>query len=799
MSKTEEKQIKDYLPDVYTEYAMSVITDRAIPDIRDGLKPVQRRILFSMYKQGLTHDKPHKKSARTVGEVLGKYHPHGDRAVYDALVRLGQDFTMRYVLVDGQGNFGSVDGDPAAAMRYTEARLTELAEEFFERLEPEGASVDWQRNFDGSTEEPEVLPVPFPNLLVNGTSGIAVGMSTDIPPHNLKEVLRASRHLLNLETPQQVTWGKLMDFVKGPDYPTGGEIFVEEGQLEEIYRTGEGHFELAGKVHIENVSPKREAVVIEELPYSVDKAKLIDEIVDLAKSDDDPGISTVRDETDRQGLRVVVECRLNRSGEVVLNNLYENTPLKVRQRVSLLALKDGVPRDDLDLKEILISFNEFMDEVLVRTTRKKLELAEDRLHIVKGLIKALIDIERVVEIVTQSEDSRKASEALQHEFEMSPEQAEAVLDRRIRTLTNMQQIEIEQEKKQLLEDIDEYNALLENPEGRNEKRVETIQGWYEDVIETYGEDRENDENPHEHTEIRYEDLEIDLEDLRESEPAVISLYPDGYVRRDHGKKELEDLSVPPMHFVETETLSEWVAFDRQGEAYSYLVSDVPDDARNDRGVPIQQINSNVGELVATFPADAREAYVLTNNGYVKKMNVAENDDLQDIRPSGIKYTDFKEEGTEVVAVLPGREEADLVVVAENGKGIRFDPSELSPLSRQARGVIAKRGDSPIAGGAVVRDDEQLLLQGDTTCAAVRVREVEVQQRGGKGRYIIKPGQDDRLHTVLSTGSTARAAREGGLDDFDSQSKLGGRGARTSIDHFVVDHTRNGEALELFEE
>lgn len=797
MPETSQKEIKEYLPDVYTEYAMSVITDRAIPDLRDGLKPVQRRILYSMYNQGLTHDKPHKKSARTVGEVLGKYHPHGDRAVYDALVRLGQEFTMRHTLVDGQGNFGSVDGDPAAAMRYTEARLTELAEEFFVRLEPEGSGVDWKKNFDGSTTEPEVLPVPFPNLLVNGTSGIAVGMATDIPPHNLQEVLEACRHLLTLEQPRRATWGKLLDYIEGPDYPTGGEIFVEEDQLEEIYKSGEGHFELAGRVHIENVSPKREAVVIEELPYSATKSKLIDEIVDLAKSDDDPGISTVRDESDRQGLRVVVECRLNRSGEVVLNNLYENTPLKSRQRVALLALKDGVPRDDLDLKDILISFNEFMDEVLIRNTRKELELAEDRLHVVRGLIKALIDIERVVEIVTQSQNSQKASEALQHEFEMSEIQAEAVLDRRIRTLTNMKQIEIEQEQEQLKDDINHYKGLLEDPDGRNEKRIDTVKGWYDEIIKQYGERRREQASDRKHTTIREEELEIEMEDLRESEPAKVSVYPGGYIRRDHGNKELEDLPVPPQRFIKTETLTEWVAFDQSGTVYSFLASDIPDDARDDRGVPMQQVNSNMGEVVATFPANVESVFVLTNKGYVKRMTLAENEDFEDIRPSGIRYTKLKDE-EEVISVIPFRSEADLIVVAENGKGIRFDTNELDSLSRQARGVIAKRGESQLAGGTLADNGDTLLLQGDSTCAAIKVSDVEKQNRGGKGRYLVKPGKDDTIHTVLVSSGSPQASTQEKLEAFDSRSKLGGRGARKKIDHFVVDLTENGQALELFE-
>ena len=472
-NQTTEQQIKDYLPDVYTEYAMSVISDRAIPDVRDGLKPVQRRILYSMWQMNLTPDKPHKKSARTVGEVLGKYHPHGDRAVYDTLVRLAQDFTMRHPLVDGQGNFGSIDGDPPAAMRYTEARLSDLATEFFTRLKPEGSSVDWQKNFDGSTTEPEVLPVPFPNLLVNGTSGIAVGMSTDIPPHNLNEVLDACIRLIDLKDPKQAQWDSLFGHIKGPDFPTGGKIYVDKDELESIYRSGKGQFEIAAKCHKEDLSPKRKAVVVEELPYSVDKAKLIDQIVELAKSDDDPGINTVRDESDRDGLRLVVECKLGRSYQVVLNNLYEKTPLKKRPRGSFLALKNGVPTQ-LDLNELLLSYNNFIDEVLVRNTEKRKQLAEDRLHIVRGLIKALIDIDRVIEIVKQSETGPRASKALQHEFEMSEEQAEAVLNRRIRSLTGMNQLEIEKEKEQLHEDIEQFDTWLRS---RNE-RAKVIKTWF---------------------------------------------------------------------------------------------------------------------------------------------------------------------------------------------------------------------------------------------------------------------------------------------------------------------------------
>ncbi|MFP4686943.1 MAG: DNA topoisomerase (ATP-hydrolyzing) subunit A [bacterium] len=789
--QTRRREIKDYLPEVYTEYAMSVITDRALPDARDGLKPVQRRILYSMWEQGLTADKPHKKSARTVGEVLGKYHPHGDQAVYAAMVRMGQDFSLKLPLIDGQGNFGSIDGDPPAAMRYTESRLTDTAMEFFVRLKPEGSSVDWQKNFDGSTVEPEVLPVPFPNLLVNGSSGIAVGMSTDIPPHNLDEILSACIQLIDLKEPKRANWTTLLDKIKGPDYPTGGEIFVEPEELEKIYKTGEGQFELAGHVHIEDLSPKRQAIVIDEMPYGVNKSKLIDEMVDLAKSDGDPGISTVRDESDKQGLRLVVECRLNKSASIILNNLYEKTSLKVSQRVAFLALVDGVPRQ-LDLKEIIINFNNFMDEVLVRNTKKRREMAKDRLHIVRGLIKALVDIARVIEIVTQSENGKKASSALQHEFDMTEIQAEAVLDRRIRTLTNMKQIEIEQERDDLVESIKEYDSLLAS----EKERAKVIKGWYKDIRKKYGEKRDCGEPLRKHTRIKHEQMEIEEEDLRHSEPVVLSLYPGGYIRRDHGNKKMEELPVVPQTFFETDTLSEWLVFDSSGSVFSFLPADIPDTHRDKRGVPFQQINSNIRQVAGFIPASARSAYVFTKNGYVKKLDIAGDSDFSSIRPSGIKYIDFKEEDNEVVAVIHERNNADIIAVSENGKGIRFSSEDIRSMGRGARGVVAKKGE-PLAGATLARDDEILLLRGKDTCAALNVSEIEAQNRGGKGRFLVRPGKNDRIREVLAS-STPAAVKNGKITPFDSRSQIGGHGARKSIDYFVTVYHRNNSDEEAEE-
>ncbi len=791
-NKTRRLEIKDYLPRVYTEYAMSVITDRAIPDSRDGLKPVQRRILYSMWEQGLTSDKPQKKSARTVGEVLGKYHPHGDQAVYAAMVRMGQDFSLRLPLIDGQGNFGSIDGDPPAAMRYTEARLTEIAMEFFIRLKPEGSSVDWQKNFDGSTAEPEVLPVPFPNLLVNGSSGIAVGMSTDVPPHNLCEVLDACIQLIDLKEPKRANWATLLEKIQGPDYPTGGEIFVEKEELEKIYKTGEGQFELAGHVHIEDISPKRQAIVVDEMPYGVNKSKMIDEMVELAKSDADPGISTVRDESDKQGLRLVVECRLNKPSSIVLNNLYEKTSLKINQRVACLALVDGVPRQ-LDLKEILINFNCFMDEVLVKNTRKRKEIAEARLHIVRGLIKALIDIKRVIEIVTQSENGKKASIALQHEFEMSEKQAEAVLDRRIRTLTNMKQIEIEQERDKLIEDIEGYGELLAS----EKKRAKVIKGWYREIKDKYGEERNSKQGERKHTRIKHEQMEIEKEDLRQSEPVVLSLYPGGYIRRDHGNKKMEELPVTPEKFFETDTLTEWLAFDQSGTVFSFLPLDIPDSHRDDRGVPFQQINSNIEKIVGILPAKSKAAFVFTKNGYVKKLDIAEDSDFTSIRPSGIKYISFKEEGNKVVSAVAQREKADIIAVSENGKGIRFSTEDIRSMGRGARGVIAKKG-SPLVGAVLGKDDEVLLLKGNNTCAALNISDIEPQNRGGKGRYLIRPGGEDTLNKIL-VSSTPLAVSGGKMKPFESRSQIGGHGARENIDHFVIVYEKHDDTDDEDEE
>ncbi len=764
-----KQTVDEYLPDVYTEYAMSVITDRAIPDVRDGLKPVQRRILYSMWQQKLTPDKPHKKSARTVGEVLGKYHPHGDRAVYDALARMAQDFTLRYPLVDGQGNFGSIDGDPPAAMRYTEARLTELAEEFFQRLKPAGSGVDWQDNFDGSTTEPEVLPVPFPNVIVNGASGIAVGMSTDIPPHNLEEILNATIHLIDHP---KAHYSTLLDEIKGPDFPTGGVLFAEKEELEELYETGSGRIQIAGRCHIEQLSPERGAIVIEELPYNVPKSRLIDQMVELAKSDEDPGISTVRDESDRQGLRVVVECRLKKDPEVILNNLYEKTSLKKQQRWSFLVLNDGVPVI-MPLREMLNRYNQFAEEVLIRNTRKRKEKAARRLHIVRGLIKALVDIDRVIEIVKQSETSKKASIALQHEFNMSEEQAEAVLDRRIRSLTGLEQIEIEKEKKQLLEDIEYYETLLDS----EDERGKVLKEWYRTIRDKYGDKRR--------TTIEHKELQLEADDLRENKPVVVSIYPNNYLRRDHADKEMEDLPVPPNRFIHTRSLDEFLVFGRKGTVFSFRASEIPSDSRDERGVPLQQINSNIKDVAGIVPARAREVYIFTRNGYVKKMEIEGNEDFFDIRPSGIKYINFKEEDNEVVQVCPGKENSSVIAVAENGKGLKFEAEDLRPMSRSARGVVARKGDEPLAGAVLAREEEFLLVRGDNTCAALAANEIPTQNRGGKGRYLIKPTNGDKIDYV-TVSTQPRATREGEIINFSSRSQLGGHGARENIDYFIVE-------------
>ncbi len=762
-----KKSVASYLPDVYSKYALSVITDRAIPDLRDGLKPVQRRILYSMWDQNLTSDKQHKKSARTVGEVLGKYHPHGDRAVYDALVRMGQDFTLRYPLIDGQGNFGSIDGDPPAAMRYTEARLTKLAGEFFERLKPAGSGVTWRQNFDGSTEEPIVLPVPFPNILANGASGIAVGMSTDIPPHNLKEVLEAAIHLIDFPNARFET---LFEKIQGPDFPTGGKIYTERDELENIYRTGRGSLVISGRCHIEQISPERGAIVVEELPYNVPKSRLIDQFVELARSNHDPGISTVRDETDRQGLRLVVECKLGKNPEVILNNLYEKTDLKKSQRCSFLVLNDGVP-EILDLRTMLNSYNQFTEQVLIRNTSKRKEQAEERLHIVRGLLKALIDIDRVIEIVKQSDTAKKASLALQYEFEMSELQAEAVLNRRIRSLTGLQQLEIKQEEQQLIDSIEKYRKLLDSAD----ERGAVLKKWYREIRDNYGDERR--------TQINHEELELSMEDLRENKEVNLAIYPNNYLKRCSADKSVKDLPVPPKIYARSRTLDELLVFDETGSVYSFRLSQIPENGRDERGVPIQQINSNIRSIAGIIPANVEEALVFTENGYIKKLKINQDSDFHEIRPSGIKYIDFKENNNRVVDVVAGRSDGTAIAVAENGKGIRFSLEDLRPMGRNARGVVAKK-EGRLAGGVVATDDETLLLLGNDCCAALDVSEIPVQNRGGKGRYLINPGKDNKL-TGVTVDSQPRAAHKGKLTEFTSRSKIGGHGARTEIDYFVT--------------
>ncbi|MEO2069084.1 MAG: DNA topoisomerase (ATP-hydrolyzing), partial [Desulfurobacteriaceae bacterium] len=499
----------------YLDYAMSVIVGRALPDVRDGLKPVHRRILYSMYQLGLYPDKPYKKSARIVGETLGKFHPHGDTAVYDALVRMAQDFSMRYPLVDGQGNFGSVDGDAAAAMRYTEARLSRISMELLKDIEKD--TVNFRPNFDDSLLEPEVLPARFPNLLVNGSSGIAVGMATNIPPHNLKEVCEAVKHLIDNEN---ATTEDLMEFIKGPDFPTGAEIINPENLLK-IYKTGRGSITLRAKHKIEEVK-KKTAIVITELPYQVNKASLIKQIADLVKEKKVEGISDIRDESDREGIRIVIELKRDATPQVVLNKLYKFTQLQTNFNFNMIALVRGEPKL-LSLKTYLREFIEFRREVILRKTSHNLRKAEERLHILEGLKVALDSIDDIVKIVKGSESPSKAIETLKEKFSLSERQAKAILDMKLQKLTSLEREKLDSEIESLKKDVEYYKFVLSNIE--EQKRL--IKQDLDEIIKTFGDERKTD--------VVSKEAEIDIESMIEDEEVVIFFTHKGFITRTSAK------------------------------------------------------------------------------------------------------------------------------------------------------------------------------------------------------------------------------------------------------------------------
>jgi DNA gyrase subunit A len=684
--------------DAYLDYAMSVIVARALPDARDGLKPVHRRILYAMYDMGIRANTAHKKSARIVGEVLGKYHPHGDAAVYDAMARMAQDFSMRYMLVDGQGNFGSVDGDPPAAMRYTEARLARTAEELL--LDIDKDTVAFADNFDGSLQEPEVLPAKLPNLLLNGTSGIAVGMATNIPPHNLNELAAAINHLIDrYDAVDDVTVEELMQFVKGPDFPTGGVIVGSEG-IRSAYATGKGRIVMRAAAHIEEMSGNRHRIVVTEIPFQVNKSAQIERIADLVREGRLDTISDMRDESDRRGMSIVIELKRGAQPRKVLNQLFKYTALQSTFGVQLLALvADDEGHSEprlLSLKRALQIYIEHRRLMITRRTEHDLARARARAHILEGLLIALANLDAVIRAIRESPDADTAKTNLMGRFKFSDAQAQAILDMQLRRLAALERQKIQDEHAEQLKTIARYEDLLANPK----KILGLIRDDMNDLVAKFGDERRTRIVPDAAEDLRDEDLVPD-------EAVLISITARGYIKRvaakeyrtqGRGGKGVTGQSLrgedEVMYFLPARSLDTLLFFSDKGKVYSEKVYQIPDAGRADKGLPLTNILSiEAGEQVtATLPVpnfeEAGYCVMVTRNGRIKRVAMSE---FAAVRPSGLIATNL-EDGDVLgwAKMTDGKQE--IILVTERGQALRYAEDEVRAMGRQAAGVNAIRLD-----------------------------------------------------------------------------------------------------------
>jgi DNA gyrase subunit A len=750
----------------YIDYAMSVIVGRALPDVRDGLKPVQRRILYAMREMGLRSNQPYRKCARVVGEVLGKFHPHGDMAVYDALVRMAQDFSLRYPLVDGQGNFGSLDGDTPAAMRYTECRLAPVAEEILQDIDKE--TVDFVDNFDSSLKEPSVLPGKFPNLLVNGASGIAVGMSTNIPPHNLREIADALVYLLEHE---EADVEDLIDIVKGPDFPTGGIICGREGLLE-AYRTGRGLIRVRGRVEVEELPRDKKAIIITEIPYQVNKSNLVETIANLVKQKRLEGIVDLRDESDRDGIRIVVELRRDVPEQIILNQLYAHAPLQTTFGVINLALVDGEPRL-LNLKETLQEFLRFREEVVRRRTEFNLRKAKDRLHLVEGLLSALENLDEVISLIRRSETVEEAQASLERRLRLTEKQAKAILDMRLQRLTALETRSLREEQEQLTARIRELEAIL----GERRRLLEIIKDEILEIKEKYGDDRRTDIEDE-------EPPELEMEDLIPNENTVVMITNTGYIKRqdveDYRRQRRGGVGLVGMETKEedyvvdlfvTKTHNYILFFTNRGRVYWLKAWKVPVGSRHSRGRPIINLLPRLeqGETIAarvaveSFEASSFLLFA-TRNGVVKKTSLAAFS-----RPivSGIWAIKLRE-GDELVEVKPCQTGDEVILATRLGMAVRFSESDVRPMGRYTEGVrgISLRPGDYVVSMALVRPESTLLTVtegGYGKCTAVsRYRKT---RRGAMG--VINISNIERNGPVVSVrevqpGDEILITTEGGM-------------------------------------
>lgn len=724
--------IEDEVRQSFLDYAMSVIVSRALPDIRDGLKPVQRRILYAMKELGLEPAKAYRKCAAVVGEVLGKYHPHGDQAVYDALARMAQDFSLRYLLVDGQGNFGSIDGDPPAAYRYTEAKLERLTLSLLDDLDKE--TVDFVPNFDGSRKEPEVLPAAFPNLLVNGASGIAVGMATSIPPHNFSEITDALTAMIR---DPEITDEALAEIIQGPDFPTAGLILGRDG-IKEAYRTGRGRVIVRGRARFEEPRPGRQAIVITEIPYQLNKSQLVERIINLARSKKLADISDLRDESGREGIRIVIELKRGANREVVLNRLYQHTPLQSTYSMILLTIDKMTPRI-YPLKKILEQFLEFRYECVRKRTEFELRKASERAHILEGLKIALDNIDEIVQIIKKSKDTPSAKEKLMARFKLSDVQSQAILDMRLARLTGLEREKIEAEYRNLIAEIERLRSILASRAGV----MAVITEEFKELKRRFGDERR--------TEIRDEKPEeITLEDLIAEEDVTITLTLKGYIKRtpvsgyrkqgrggtgrgtiDLGKQDMVST------LLTASTHDSMLFFSNLGRAYLLKAYEVPEGSLSAKGRPVFQLfNLDEGERITRllrvkeFAENAHVVFV-TERGVIKRTPLKL---LENTRRSGVIAITLKE-GDRLQDVLLVEDSTDICLFSASGQGIRFSTDEVRPMGRAAagvRGIKLARKDRLVAAVLVCDDASLLFVTQQGYGKRMKFEEIRHIHRGGKG-------------------------------------------------------------------
>jgi len=769
-----EKEVKKS----FLEYSMSVIVSRAIPDVRDGLKPVHRRILYALYDQGITHEKPHKKSANIVGEVMGKYHPHGDAAIYETMVKMAQGFSMRYPLIDGHGNFGSIDGDSAAAMRYTESRMARIAGEMLQDIEKK--TVDWRPNYDDTREEPQVIPARIPNLLINGSAGIAVGMATNIPPHNLGEVVEGLELLI--DNPE-VSLEELMTKIPGPDLPTAGIIMGTDG-IKQAYANGRGSFKTRARYSIEEKKGGKNAIVVTEIPYQVNKARLVEKIADLARDKKIDGIVDLRDESDRQGIRIVIEVRKDVNVNVVVNKLFRHTQMEESFGIIMLALVNGQPRV-LSLKEMMQNYIGHRQDVITRRTLFDLKVARDRLHIVEGLLKALDHLDQVIDLIRSSKDREEARQGLMSQFQLSEIQANAILDMRLAQLTGLERSKLEDEHGELLDRIADFEDILARPE-----RIRAIiKQDLEEIKRKYADPRR--------TEISVELSDYNIEDLIDDQEVMITLSNRGYIKRQpldtykaqkRGGKGISSTTTRAEDAVSsvivTSILSTVLFFTNQGRVFSNKAYRLPESSRQAKGMPLINFlelrpDERVTTMVAARYLDPKRYLVMvTKEGIIKKVPLSA---FENIRRSGLIAVNLREDD-ELIGVKRVEKSDRLMVVTANGLCIMFDEAQVRAMGRTATGVKAIRlspGDKVIGMDKYREGTDALLVTEKGYGKRTPTIEFREQNRGGKGLKAIDitnkngslvafqiVGEDEELVLLTGEGQIIRLE----ADDISQQKR-----------------------------